>query len=185
MSLPILNLSTLQNLAVFILEQDNEKLSRVMQTFAKNKEQVQIVTNERSKHMYESVPNVQTTYDPNKYEAIRGTTFIFDDCFDNCEWMRDKKLHDWISYPRMLGLTSVLGFRHLYGIPPRMCWNLDLICIGANPSPTIRKNIHDSFFFYLLSFEELCELLDTYTAGDGFLVLRREGTEDKLYHANA
>ena len=93
MSLPVLNLSTLQNLAVFILEQDNEKLSRLMQTFAKNRDQVQIVTNERSKHLYESYPNVQTTYDSNKCEAIRGTTFIFDDWFNDCEWMRDRKLN--------------------------------------------------------------------------------------------
>ena len=147
-----------------------------MQIFTKNKEneQVQIV----AKHLYESFQNVQSTYDPNKYDYLHGAAYLFDDCFADDEWRRDTKLLDFISYPRMYGLTTVFGFQHLPDLPSRMYWNLDLICIGTT---TDREKIYDTFFLYLLSYETFCKLLDTYTKENGFLVLRREGTEDRIY----
>jgi len=96
-----------------------------MQMFAKHKEQVQIVTNERSKHLHESFQNVATTYDPNKYEPILGKTFLFDDCFADGEWMKGKKLRewmkgkklrDWSSYPRSDSENSTDFHRGCVGI---------------------------------------------------------------------
>jgi hypothetical protein len=184
MDLTTLNLSTLSNLAVFVLEQDAEKRTRCMQTFSKNKEGVQIVTNEQSHPLYTSFERVQTTYNSSTYDDYtRGTTFLFDDCFADAEWVKDTNLHRFISYPRMLEVTTVFGFRQFPRIPPRMYWNLDLICIGENSSSDTRKKIYESFFLYMISYETFCDLLDTYTKENGFLVLRREGTEDRLYRA--
>jgi len=184
MGLPVLNLSSLSNIAIFVFEEHTEKLTRCIQTFAKTKDKgnVQIVTNEQSRPLYNTFPNVHTTYDPNKYDYVRGSTFLFDDCFADEEWRKkDTKLHDFISYPRLYGLTTVVGFQHVPAITERMCWNLDMICIGANPSS--REKIYHSFFLYLMPYEDFCDLLEEYTTENGFLVLRREGTDDKLYRA--
>lgn len=185
MDLPILNLSALANVAVFVCEHSDEKRTRFLQTFATGKDNVPIVTNERSSPLYETFQNVQTTYDANKYniESLRGSTCIFDDCFTDTTWVRDTTLLHLISYPRMLGLTSVFGFTRVCRLPPRMCWNLDLICIGATPSPKDRELLRECFFLYRFSYDEFCELLDNVTKGNGFLVLRREGPEEKLYQA--
>ena len=180
MDLPILNLSSISNIAIFVLEENNEKLTRCIQAFAKHKEKdIQIVTNEQSRPLYSTFQNVHTTYDPNKYDYVRGSTFLFDNCFADEEWKKGK-LNDFISYPRMYGLTTVVGFQHVPAITERMCWNLDMICIGANPSS--REKIYDYFFLYIFSYDEFCDLLEKYT-NNGFLVLRREGTEDKIYQA--
>jgi len=180
MNLPILTLSNLSNLAVVVLDESQERLSTCMATFAQNKENdlVQIVAKELS--LYESFRTVHTTYDSNKYAYVRGSTFLFDDCFGDEEWWKDAKLHDFLSYPRLLGLTSVFGFRRFPAFSSRMCWNLDLICIGTT---TDRDTIYDRFFLYLLSYEDFCGLLEKYTK-NGFLVLRREGTQDVLYQAH-
>ena len=193
MNPPILNLSNLSNLAVVVLEESNEKLSRCMQTFAKlkEKENVQIVKGRdkgrdkgrnKEQSLYESFPNVHTTYDSNKFDYVRGTTFLFDDCLED-DWWKDAKLRDFISYPRMYGITSVFGFRRFPSFPTRMCWNLDLICFGAMSSAD-REFVYDRFFLYLLSYDEFCGLLENFASGDGFLVLRREGTEDRIYRAS-
>ena len=189
MDLPILNLSILSNLTVFVLEQTAEKLSICMRTFAKYKDKdkdkdkdlVQIVTNEQSLPLYETFQNVQTIYDSKKYEYTRGATFLFDNCFTDEEWKKDTKLIDFISYPRMYGLTTVFGFQHLPAISSRMCWNLDMICIGTTAD---KETIYERFFLYLLSYDTFCELLEQSTKENGFLVLRREGTEDTIYKAN-
>ena len=182
MDLPILNLSILSNLSVVVLEEDPAKLSACMQTFAKHKdkEHLRIVTNERSLPLYNTFSNVQTTYDPNAYSYTRGSTFVFDNCFADEEWKKDTKLLDCISYPRMYGLTTVFGFQHFPAISPRMCWNLDLICIGTTAD---REKIYEHFFLYLLSYDTFCECLEHATKEHGFLVLRREGTEDVIYKA--
>ena len=183
MDISILNLSNLSNVAVIVIEENAEKLSRCIQTFAKNKRNIQIVTNEQSFQYYEAFKDVKKTYDSNKYDYVNGSTFVFDDCFAEYDWVKDKKLNDFISYPKMYGLTTVFGFRDLPALPQRMCWNLDLICIGNNPSVDTREKIYDSFFLYLYSYDTFCELLDNSTKDNGFLVLRREGTEDKVYVA--
>jgi len=182
MHLPLLTLSNLSNLAVVVVDESQDTLSQCMATFAQNKENdlVQIVAKERS--LYEPFRTVHTTYDSNKYAYVRGSTYLFDDCFGQEEWWKDSKLYDCISYPRLFGLTSVFGFRRFPALPTRMCWNLDLICLGKMSS-TDRKFVYDRFFLYLLSYEEFCELLETYTR-NGFLVLRREGTQDVLYQAH-
>ena len=178
---PFLNLTTLPNLAAVVFEETSEKLTRCMQLFVKHKEHVQIVTNEQSLKLYDTSHTVKTVYEPFDY-SVQGTTFLFDDCFADNEWIHDSALHHVISYPRMLGLTSVFGFKGMQRrLPPRMCWNLDLICMGANP--TTRTMIYDSFFVYLFSYDEFCDMLDTCTQGNGFLILRREGTEDRIYHS--
>ncbi len=184
MALPILNLSTLPNLAAIVIEENSEKLSCCMRAFAKNKEQVQIVTNEQSLPLHKGFQNVRTSYDPNKVDCTRGTTFVFDGCFADDEWLKDAKLRDIISYPRMYGLTSVFGFRHFPALSSRMCWNLDLLCIGQIPSQQTREQVYDNFFLYHFSYNEFCDFLDKSTKENGFLVLRREGTEDRLYLAN-
>ena len=170
-------LSNLSNLSVFVLEQNPEKLSRCMQQFAKNKEHVQIVTNERSLSFYDKGLQVQTTYQPDTYDYHRGAAYLFDDCLTD-DWRKDPKLVDFISYPRMYGLTTVFGFRCLPDLPSRMYWNLDLICIGVTDD---RDKIYDAWFMYRMSYDTFCDLVDTYTNEDGFLVLRREGTEDRIY----
>ena len=176
-----LHLSNLSNLSVFVLEENAEKRALCMQMFTKNKEHVQIVA-KQAKHLYESFPNVQTVYDPDKYDYHRGAAYLFDDCFADFseEWRKDPKLLDFISYPRMYGLTTVFGFQHLPDLPSRMYWNLDLICIGVTAD---RDKIYDTFFVYLMSYEAFCDLLEKSTKENGFLVLRREGTEDRIYHA--
>lgn len=180
MNLPTLHLSNLSSLAAIIIEQDNEKLSRCMQEFAKNKEIVQIVTNERSLPLYKQT--AKTTYDSSKFDYTRGQTFLFDDCFEK-DWTKDEKLRDFLSYPRMYGITSVFGFREFPNLTPRMCWNLDIICMGTNPCEETRKKLYESFFLHLLSYNVFCECLDAVTKDSGFLVLRREGTEDRIYRA--
>lgn len=172
-----ITLSNLSNLSVFVLEQNPEKLSRCMQQFAKNKEHVQIVANERSRPFYER--GLQTTYQPDTYDYRRGAAYLFDDCLTD-DWRKDPKLVDFISYPRMYGLTTVFGFRCLPDLPSRMYWNLDLVCIGSTAD---REKIYDTFFVYRMSYDTFCDLVHTYTHDDGFLVLRREGTEDRIYHA--
>ena len=175
-----LHLSNLSNPSVFVLEENAEKRALCMQMFTKNKEHVQIVA-KQAQHLYESFPNVQTVYDPDKYDYHRGAAYLFDDCADFTEeWWKDTKLLDFISYPRMFGLTTVFGFQHLPDLPSRMYWNLDLICIGVTAD---RDKIYDTFFVYLMSYDTFCELLEKSTKENGFLVLRREGTEDRIYHA--
>ena len=180
MDLPILTISNLSKLSCIVLEQNAEKLSRCMQLFATNKEHVQIVTNEQTVQLYESFQHVQTVYDPETYDYLYGATYLFDNCFADDTWRKDAKLLTFLSYPRMLGITTIFGFQHFPAISPRMCWNLDMICIGATAD---REKIYDACFMYLISYDTFCELLNTYTNEDGFLVLRREGTEDRIYHA--
>ena len=180
MNLPILNLSNLSKLSCIVIEQNAEKLSQCMQTFAKHKDHVRIVTNEQTVQMYETFQHVQTVYDPEKYDYLHGSTYIFDNCFADDMWRKDTKLLDFISYPRMLGITTVFGFQHFPAISPRMCWNLDMICVGTTAD---KEKIYDRFLLYtIMTYDTFCELLDTYTKEDRFLVLRREGTEDRFYY---
>lgn len=187
MDLPLLNLSTVPNLAALVLEHNSEKLTRCMVAFAKNKDRtrVYIVANERTLSLYEAFLGVHTTYDPEQHDYMRmgGSTFLFDDCFADRDWMRNGKLNMAISYPRTLELTSVFGFRALPLMPPRMYWNLDMVCIGSDLSEEERTRIYKAFFLYLVSYEIFCDLLETYTKENGCLVLRREGTDDRLYYA--
>jgi len=183
MDVPILNLSSLTNMAVFVLETSDEKRMRCIQTITKHKDNVQIVTHTRSFYLYDWFPTVKTVYRSEDYDNVVGSICIFDDCFANKDWMQDSKLLHLVSYPRLLGVISVFGFSEFYRLPPRMCWNLDLVCIGENPSPHTRKLLHESFFLYIVSYDEFCELLDRYTKENGYFILRREGTEDTLYHA--
>ena len=195
MDLPLLNHSTLPNLAALVLEHNSEKLTRCMLAFAKNKEgdrykdRVYILANERTLPLYKAltgVADLRTIYDPEQHDYMRmgGSTFLFDDCFADRDWMRDGKLNMAISYPRTLELTSVFGFRALPLMPPRMYWNLDMVCIGSNLPEEERTRIYKAFFLYLVSYETFCDLLETYTKENGFLVLRREGIDDRLYRAS-
>ena len=97
--------------------------------------------------------------------------------------MQDRKLNTLISHPRSLGITTVFGFRHLYGIPPNMRCNLDVICIGTNPLEIKRQRIYESFFQDLFSYEVFCDLMDQHTRNNGFLVLRQD-QEEKLYRTS-
>ena len=149
----------------------------------RDKPKVRIVTNEQAYLLYEDSYKVSNTFLSADLRAVQGSYFVFDDCFQDGSWMQDRTLNALISFPRSLGITSVFAFHHLFGIPPRIRCDLDIVCIGTNPSNTARRRIYETFFGEVCSFEDLCALLDRYTQDHGLLVLRCDKPEQQLYYA--
>ena len=181
MDLQTIDLHTLKDVGMLLQEANTETRVRWTKALVRGKPKVHIVTNDKACPMYEDSYKVSTR--PTDLRAEQGSYFVFDDCFPDGSWMQDRTLQALISFPRSLGITSVFAFHRPVSIPPRIRWDLDIVCIGSNPSDTARRRIYESFFGDTCSFEDLCALMDRYTQNGGLLVQRRDRAELQLLHA--
>lgn len=181
MDIPEIDLRILKNTSIFLLDTNNETRARWIRHLTLGKDQVHIVTNNQTVELYKDLSNVSCVYA--HYQDLlttRSSYLVFDDCFPDSRWMNDRTINSLISFPRSLEITSVIGLRRHISIPPRIRWNIDIVCIGCISS---RKRIYESFVPEHISFEKFCCLLDTYTQNQGLLVLRFDTIENGTFYA--
>jgi len=176
MEIPTIDISEQRNVAILIIEPNGDTLTTFLQRITKGKDTLKVVANERSHSRYE---HAEIVYDPNRFDYVRGSYFVFDDCFADDRWMQDRKLNNLMSHPRTMGITTVIGLRNLPRLPPRMRSNVDILCISKDASN--RQQIYESFFQGVFPYEVFCKRLDE---ASKFLILRLYKEEDQLFVAS-
>ena len=181
MDLSGVDLSIFKNASVFVLASDSNIVSRFIRDILEIQKTDgirNIVTHEQSLPIYQKIGDdviVSTLFTPSTYanlQSLQNSVLVFDDCFEDNSWMQDRVLQSLICFPRTLSITPIFGFKHLHRLSPRLRTGFDILCIGTNEQPAVRKLLWDHFLYAHCYFDTLNLLMDRYTKENGFLIMR-------------
>ena len=120
---------------------------------------------------------------------IRRAYFVLDNCMYDTSWTKDPLLLGLMSKTQAYQVTVFLSMSYALAMQPVMRSKIDYVFIFREPIAQNRKRLYEFYACIFPTYEQFCEVLDTYTTDYGCLVIdnttQSTRLEDRVFYYKA